>query len=230
MKIIAADSACSTLDPSFMPKDILTSAVLLLDDPYREPKQVRQVPADYRLSDPNVLVYELRLCAQMLESEPADCIHLDLSLGGVNLLSITEETLDRTPMSYKGREILKFVLPDLQNLALSIGERYKVPVYAMGDKSAAVRMAELHAAANGVERAAKRALTADRPIMVGLPHHTRASFEDGRIAIASKDPMENELVTWVDSPEEMEIDAFPNPVARNFQVLRFNKRILDFGF
>lgn len=220
MRIIAADSACSTLDAAFMPADILASAVILLDHPYREPAQVRHVAADYRLSDPNVLVYELRLCQQMLETETADCVHLDLSFGGLNLLSITDEMLWRTPLSTHGREVLRLVLPDLQALALSIGERFKVPVYAVGDKSGAVRLAELTAAAGGVARAAQRALTADAPVTVGLPRHTRAIFEEGRVTVASTEPMELGLIAGAEAPEGVDVEAFLNPVAREFQALR----------
>jgi len=224
MKIIAADSACSYLDDSFMPKDILASSVVLLDYPYREPLQIRTVPADYRLTDPNVLVYELRLCMQMLETEPADAIHLDLSLGGINILSLTEGMIDRMSFSTRGREVLLFVLPDLQQMALSIGEKYKVPVYAMGDKSAAVRLAEMNAAAGGVARAAQRALTSETAAIVGMPRGTRALFDGRQISVVSMDPMEEGLVASAEAPEHVEVEAFLNPVARHFQALRFSAR------
>jgi hypothetical protein len=224
MKIIAADSACSTLDPSFMPRDILNSAVVLLDHPYREPLQARHVTADYKLSDPNVLVYELRLCAQMLEEVEADCIHLDFSMGGVNILSLTDAMLERMIVSSRGYEILRFILPDLQGLAVSIGEKYKVPVYAMGDKSAAVRVAELTAAAGGVALAARRALTAEAPTIIGLPRHTRAVFEGDQVSVISMDPMEEGLAGRAEAPEHVEVEAFLNPVARQFQTLKFSPR------
>ena len=221
MRIISADSACSTLDPSFMPKDILNTAVILLDDPYREPQVVRHIPGDYKLSDPNVLVYELRHCAQLLETEHADAIHLDFNFGGMNLLAITDEMVERSVLSRTGREILKFALPELQKIALSVGEQFKIPVYAMGDQSAAVRMAELTAASGAVSRVASRSLTAEAPVNVGLPRHCRAYFEDGRVSVASMDPMEEEISASAEVPEGVNVEAFLNPVSRHFQVLRF---------
>jgi len=220
MRILAADSACSVLDDSLMPTGILNSAVVLLEYPYREPLFVRNVAADYRLSDPNVLVYELRLCAQALESQPADCVHLDLSFGGINILSLTEEMLWRMPISTSGRDVLRLVLPDLQQIAISIGEKYKVPVYAMGNRSAAVRMAELYAAAGGVARAAERALTAESPLVVGLPRRSRAIFDDQRLLIASQEPMEDGFAAQAAVPSGVHVEAFLNPIARDFQALR----------
>lgn len=222
MRIISADSACSFLDASFMPKDILTTTAVLLDVPYREPVQIRTIPADYRLTDPNVLVYELKLCAQMLETEHADVIHLDLSLGGINILNLTEAMVERMSFRSQAREILLFVLPELQRLALAIGEKHKVPVYAMGDKSGAVRLAELNAAAGGVARAAQRAMTADEPMTLGLPRRVRALFEGRRVSVVSMEPMEEGLVAAAEVPEGVDVQAFLNPVAREFQILRFS--------
>jgi hypothetical protein len=222
MRIIAADSACSTLDPSFMPKDILNTAVVLLDDPYGEPVTVSQTVGDYRLTDPNVLIYELRLSAKMLETQHADAIHLDFNFGGMNVLGITEEMIERNILSRTGREILRLALPELQSLALSIGEKYKVPVYALGDQSVAVRTAELHAAAGAVARMAQRALTSEAPVIVGLPRQTKAFFEEGRVSVHSLDPMEDDLTASAEVDGEVNVQAFLNPVAKGFQVLRFS--------
>jgi hypothetical protein len=220
MRILAADSACSYLDESLMPKCIMNSAAVVLDHPYREPSLVRIVTADYQITDPNVLVYELRLCRDILASEQVDCVHLDLSLGGINILTITEEMLWRMPLSTYGREVLKLILPELQRIALDIGEKYKVPVYAMGSKSMAVRVAELHAAAAAVSRAAQHASAAETPLVVGLPRRASALFEGGRLRIVSREPMEYDY--WVEAPlpHGVAVDTFVNPVARDFHALR----------
>ncbi|MGQ9525306.1 MAG: DUF4152 family protein [Armatimonadota bacterium] len=222
MRILAADSACSFLDESLMPTGILNTAVVLLDYPYREPLAVRAVPADYRLTDPNVLVYELRLCEHMLETESADCIHLDLSFGGANILSLTEEMLWRMPLSAAGREVLRLILPELQKIAMSIGEKHHIPVYAIGGKSVAVRLAELHAAAAGISRAAQRTLASESPLVVGLPRCSRAVFENGQVHVVSQDPMECGLSGHADVPSGISVEAFLNPVARDFQALRLS--------
>lgn len=225
MRILAADSACSFLDEALMPMGILNTAAVLLDYPYREPLMVRTVAADYRLTDPNVLVYELRLCEQVLETERADCIHLDLSFGGANILSLTEEMLWRMPLSTTGREVLRLVLPELQKIAMSVGEKYQVPVYAMGGRSVAVRLAELHAAAAGISRAAQRSLASESPLVVGLPRHSRAVFQDGRVQVVSQDPMECGLSAQAEVPSGVDVEAFLNPVAREFQALRLSASV-----
>lgn len=221
MRILAADSACSYLDESLMPKSIMNSAAVVLDHPYREPSLVRVVTADYQITDPSVLVYELRLCQEILASERVDCVHLDLSFGGLNILTITEEMLWRMPLSTSGREVLRLILPELQRIALDIGEKYKVPVYAAGSKSMAVRVAELHAAAAAVARAAQHALAAETPLVVGLPKRSSVLLEGDRMRVVSREPMECDY--WVEAPlpRGVAVDTFVNPVARDFQALRF---------
>jgi hypothetical protein len=221
MKIVTVDSACSVLDENLMPTNILSMAGIVVDYPYEQPSQVQTRGEDYLLSDPNLLVNELKLCQEMLEVERADCVHLDLSLGGINLLSLTEEDLlFRIPMSYDGREVLRLILPDLQKIAAAINEEYEVPVLAIGKRSGPVRLAELYAAAYGVARAMEKAKESGETVYVGLPSGTTATIDGGKSRVTSQEPMEKSLSAEAPVVAGVHVEAFLNPIVRRFQALK----------
>ena len=221
MKIATVDSACSILDRDFKPTNILSSVALVVDCPYDAPMRVEVRDGNYALSDPNVLVYELELCQQLLSRQEADCVHLDLTLGGVNLLDVTDEYLFQTQLSPAGRNYLHAVMPSLRGIATQIAETHHIPVLAMGKQSLPVRLAELHAAAYGIHHAFEQAKTVETPIYVGLPAQVKASFErHGIVQVSSADPMESILSAEATVAVDIPVTSFLNPVTRGFQVLR----------
>ena len=221
MKIATVDSACSILNEKLMPTNILSMAGIVVDYPYEQPSQVQTRGEDYLISDPNLLVSELKLCQEMLEIEEADCIHLDLSLGGINLLNLTEEDLlFRIPMSYDGREVLRLILPDLKRIAAAVNEEYQIPVLAIGKRSGPVRLAELYATAYGVVRAMEKAKDSQEAIYVGLPSGTTASIDGDKVKVASQEPMEKNLSAEAPVVAGVHMEAFLNPIVRRFQALK----------
>ena len=221
MKIATVDSACSILNENLMPTNILSMAGIVVDYPYEKPSQVQTRGEDYLVSDPNLLVNELKLCQEMLEIESADCVHLDLSLGGINLLNLTEEDLlFRIPMSYDGREVLRLILPDLQRIAAAINEEYQIPVLAIGKRSGPVRLAELYAAAYGVARAMEKAKVSEEAIYVGLPFGATAIMDGDKVRITSQEPMEKSLSAEAPTVAGVNVEAFLNPIVRKFQALK----------
>ncbi|MCH8292410.1 DUF4152 family protein [Candidatus Poribacteria bacterium] len=222
MKIATVDSGCSILDEHFKPTNILTTVALVTDQPYEQPIQLQTQSGDYPLTDPNVLVYELQLCQQLLAAgQDADCVHLDLTLGGLNVLDITDEYLFQMQLSQTGRSVLHAIMPALRNIALQIGETHHIPVLAMGKRSIPVRLAELHATAYGIQHAFEIARASKGPISVGLPAKTLASFEtDGAVRISSAEPMEDALIAEAPVENGVSVAQFLNPVTRGFQVLQ----------
>lgn len=221
MKIATVDSGCSILDGDFRPISILSTAALVVEHPYEQPMQLETRGGDYPLTDPNVLVYELQLCHDLLASQKADCVHLDLTLGGLNLLDITDEYLFQMQLSPMGRSVLHAIMPSLRDLALQIGETYHIPVLAMGKRSLPVRLAELYATAYGIQRAFEKAQTAHAPVYVGLPAKVSASFEKkGVVHVSSAEPMEDVLTAEVSIEKEVSVEVFLNPITRGFQVVR----------
>jgi len=199
----------------------------VVDFPYKTPIQVQARDGDYSIKDPTVLVHELRLCEELLSVEPAECVHFDLTLGGVNLLDITDEFLFQINLSPTGRSVLHAILPDLREIALSIDEKHHAPVLAMGKRSLPVRLAELHASAYGIARAMEIAAVseAEESIYLGLPEKVLAFFdEDGKVKVTSEEPMERSLVAETRVNNGVLVEPFLNPVTRGFQVLKLTAK------
>jgi len=225
MKIVTADSACSILDKELMPMNILSTVAIVVDFPYKTPTHIETRLREHPIVDPNVLIYELKLCEELLEIEPAECVHFDLTLGGINLLDVTDEYLFQAGLSPTGRSVLHAILPDLRETALSIGQKYQAPVYAMGKRSIPVRLAELYASAYGVARAIQIAKESEQPICVGLPSKVLASFVDaGKVKVTSEEPMEKSLVAEAPISNDVSVEPFLNPVTRGFQVLKLTAK------
>ena len=221
MKIATVDSACSILNESFAPMNILSMAGIVVDHPYDQPLQIQVRDEDYSLGDPNLLVDELKLCQEMLEMEQVDCIHLDMSLGGVNILEITQaDLLFRIPMSQIGREILRTILPELQSIATAIDEQYHVPVLAIGKRSGPVRLAELYAAAYGVAKAIGKVKESGETMYVGLPVGTTADFNGDKVIITSLIPIESKLRAEAPVVDGVHVESFLNPIVRRFCALK----------
>ena len=221
MKIATVDSACSILDEDFMPTNILSMVGIVVDYPYDQPSQVRIRNEDYLLGNPNLLVDELKLCQEMLETEQVDYIHLDMSLGGVNILDLTQaDLLFKIPMSPSGREVLRTILPELQSIATAIDEQYHVPVLAIGKRSGPVRLAELYAAAYGVAKAMEKVKESGESICVGLPVGTTATFNEDKVSITSLIPVESKLRAEAPVVNGVHVESFLNPIIRRFHALK----------
>ena len=228
MKIATVDSACSVLNENFMPTNILAMAGIVVDHPYEQPSQVQTRDEDYLLSDPDLLVKELKLCQEMLETEPVDYVHLDMSLGGINILELTEaDLLLRIRMSESGRRILRSILPELQRIATEIEEQYQTPVLAIGKRSGPVRLAELYAAAYGVARAIEKVKESGEILCVGLPVGTMATLNGDKVSVTSLIPMESKLRAEAPITGGVHVEAFINPVIRRFHALKLTQENVD---
>jgi len=221
MRIATVDSACSVLDENFLPTNIIATVGIIVDHPYKEPAYIHNKSKDYSLTDYAIIVNELKVCEEMLATQKADYVHLDMSLGGVNILDIKEEDiLYKIPLSDTGRTIIRLILPELQNIAKSIKDKYQIPVLAIGKKSHPVRLAELYAAAYGVSKAIDKVRESRQTIFVGLPVRITAAITDGNVKIASQEPMEDTLCAEVPIADGVSIEAFHNPIVRGFQTIK----------
>jgi hypothetical protein len=221
MRIATVDSACSVLDENFLPTNIIATVGIIVDHPYKEPAYIHNKSKDYSLTDYAIIVNELKVCEEMLATQKADYVHLDMSLGGVNILDIKEEDLlFKIPLSDIGRTIIRLILPELQNIAKSIKDKYQIPVLAIGKKSHPVRLAELYAAAYGVSKAIDKVRESRQTIFVGLPVRITAAITDGNVKIASQEPMEDTLCAEVPIADGVSIEAFHNPIVRGFQTIK----------
>jgi len=221
MRIATVDSACSVLDENFLPTNIIATVGIIVDHPYKEPAYIHNKSKDYSLTDYAIIVNELKVCEEMLVTQKADYVHLDMSLGGVNILDIKEEDiLYKIPLSDTGRTIIRLILPELQNIAKSIKDKYQIPVLAIGKKSHPVRLAELDAAAYGVSKAIDKVKESRQTIFIGLPVRITATTANGNVKVESQEPMEDTLCAEVPIADGVSIEAFHNPIVRGFQTIK----------
>lgn len=225
MKIATVDSACSALDENLMPINIMSMAGIVVDHPYERPIYVKHVCKDYSKDDPNLLVEELKLCQEMLENDKVDYVHLDISLGGINILDLTlADLIFKIPLSDEGKKVLIRILPDLQNIAKTIKEKYQIPVLAMGKRSGPVRLAELYATAYGVSYSMDKVRETHKAMYVGLPVKTMVEKNGNILKVVSKEPMEASLYAEVAITNGVYIEPFLNPIVRGFQTLKLTPR------
>jgi len=221
MKIATVDSACSILNENLLPTNILSMVGIIVDHPYKQPSYIVTKDKEYSLTDYALLISELKLCEEMLAVEKADYVHLDLTLGGINILDLKDEDLlYKIPLSNEGRTILRLILPELQSIAKSIKEKYNIPVLAIGKKSLPVRLAELYAAAYGVAKAISKAKETKSPIYIGLPVRTIVDISEGKVKITSQEPMETDLYAETATANGVSIEPFHNPIVRGFQTVK----------
>lgn len=224
MRVLAADSGCSILDQeSFNPTNILVSTCVLTEEPFTGTLGKESKIVDYTLRDMGVVVDELRMCSASPMLGRADCIHLDTTLGGIDVLDLTELYLDGRIMTREGRVVLKTIMNDLRKLALEIFERTGIRTYAIGDKSTPIRISELHASIDGMREASRRAVESAEDVLIGLP--TKVSLKVERDAVvASSIDQPGLVVEEKASLPGVEISEIQNPKAREFLSYRISPR------
>jgi len=224
LKVVAADSGSAVLDEVFTPQKIVSTSSICTDVPYR---MASNQISDLLMSDVkrhDLVVTELRMCRKMLQLDPAETVHLDMSLGGISVSQLTASDLQEMAISSKARQRIRHVLPQLRKLATDIEREFNVEVLALGKESLPVRIAELTAGACSVIHAAKEALKQRRTLLLGLPSLCTVSFSEDRITARSLRQGEFDIAGYAEDGDgvvrQVKIGEFNNPKVRGFRVLR----------
>jgi len=225
LKVVAADSGAALLNAKFEPLQIIATATVLVEPPYREASQFLAEPAFAPVEDGHALIArELELCQKLLEKAKADVVHLDISFGGI----LVEEI---SPIQLRGKarkRVLK-ILPRLRKLATGIKRVYGIEVLAIGKESIPVRIAELTTGAHAVLYACRSAAEEKKEHVLGLPSKCSALFTNGRVSLHSLVPAEHDIVGYALDKERLvertRVVEMLNPRARGFRVLRIAPRL-----
>ena len=224
MRIVAADSGAAILNDKYEPVTVVAAASILTEPPYKMASSILAEPIFVDAnSGYNLIVHELELCQQLLKTVNADAVHLDLSLGGINLEEFSAVELFNMRKSSNVRVQILKILPNLRKNALNILRTYGVTVFAFGKQSIPVRIAELTSGAHAIRYAAEKTIKENTKLRLGLPTKCQTKVMENRIELHSLMPTENEVVGYAECDREViggtKIVEMLNPCVRGFKML-----------
>jgi len=229
LRIISADSAAALLDERFMPTKHVASVAVLVEPPYTK--------ADIRIAEPifrevengfDIIVHEAELCQDLLETEEADVVHLDMTLGGFPIDELSPVELVSLRVSNKARSNVLKILPQLRRIAGEIRRKHNIEMVAIGKESMAVRVAELTAGSEAILFAAAKVVEEQKPVLLGLPTKCQHKLVRGRVYLNSLMEAENDVKGYATDTNKLlnnvDIAEMQNPVARGFRALRMSPK------
>jgi hypothetical protein len=230
LKVVAADSGAAILNNQYQPLLVVASVVVSVEAPYRRPTRCLAEPIFADVENGHLLIiHELELCQKLLSEEKVDSVHLDISLGSLNLEELSVVELSKMRISGRARKHILQILPKLRKFSTDIKRVYGIDVLAIGKESIPVRIAELHTGAYAILYCAKKTVAEKKGLKMGLPAKCTAIIEKRGVTLKSLAPVEHDLITFVKDEEnvleKVEIQETPNPVARGFRVIEIKPKI-----
>ena len=225
MRVVSADSAAAILDAKFNPLQIIASASVLVNPPYREPS-ARLAEPIFKEADNGyaVIVHEAELCRDLLDKVEADVVHLDLSLNAIPLEELSPVELANMKLSSKARQHLLKILPKLRMIAGEIRRKHGIEVLAIGKESIPVRIAELTAGAHAITYACAKAIEDKAPVLLGLPSKCQHGIAGSRVYLYSLMAAEHDVRGYAECETEIlnkvNIVETLNPCVRGFRALK----------
>lgn len=200
MKVVAADSAAAILNEKLDPTHVVASAAVLVESPFKEPiHSIGKAIFEPAESSHTVVLREVKLCKKLLDSGiKADLVHLDMSLRGASVASLTVEKLVSMRIRWRGKMFIQKLLPDLRKEARKIGSGHKIDVVAIGKRSLAVRVAELTAGAYAVIYACEKATKEKQRVLLGLPLRCSMRLSGNRVYLSSTMGSQEGVVGYAD--------------------------------
>jgi len=226
---VAADSAAAVLNDRFEPLLVVAASAVLAKPPYRE--------ASFHLTEPIfaevekgslLIVHELKLCQQLLKEVKADVVHLDMSLGGLNLEELSPVQLSEMRISGKARKGILSILPKIRKIASSIKQAYGVEVLAIGKNSVPVRIAELTSGAHAILYSSERATQEGTKIRLGLPVKCQPRISKDGVTLHSLVAGEHDIIAYAKDEkkilEKVRISEMLNPCLRGFRIVEITPK------
>lgn len=226
MRIIAADSGGAILERNYEPICIVGTAAVMVEPPYRKPSAVVWKAFEYNLDERTPILNELSFCLELSNKFGVNVIHLDISLGGVNLFDLDVKKLSSYKISLKGRKVLEKLIPQLKSVAKDFKN---LKILLIGKESLVVRVAELTAGLYGLSHTINKFLNSgNKEILYGLPKMCSISLDKDYLTIRSLEPSEFDISITVHSSKNilgsLELLEYPNPVASGFRVIKIKRQ------
>ena len=229
MKVVAADSGAAVLNERFKPLTIVAAAAGLVESPYKKISFCLAEPIFSEVENaPFLIVHELELCQRVLKEIKADEVHLDISLGSLNLGDLSLIQLSKMRVSSRARIHISKILPKIRKISSDIKRVYGIDVLAIGKESIPVRIAELTCGAYAVLYCAERVVKKKKALKLGLPAKCCVELVKGNVILRSLVPAEQDIVGNAEDDkkvlEMVQISEMLNPRARGFRVLEISPK------
>ncbi|GAB6102820.1 DUF4152 family protein [Thermococcus atlanticus] len=222
MRIVAADTGGALLDEEYNPVGLIATAAVLVKKPYRTAtlSVVKYAdPFNYDMSGRQAVREEAFLAVELARKVKPDVIHLDSTIGGIEVRKLDEPTIDALTITDRGKEVWKDLAKDLQPLAKKFWEETGIEIIAIGKSSVPVRIAEIYSGIYTAKWAVEYARENGKAI-VGLPRYMTVEIRPGKIHGESLDPREGGLFGEIEAKTEgIGWELYPNPFVRRFMVL-----------
>lgn len=222
--MVAADSGAAVLDDQFNPLLVVAASAVLVEPPYREASVclTESLFSDVKRG-PLFVVDELKLCQKLLRTVKADVVHLDMSLGGLNVEELSPIQLSRMRISTKARKEILSAAPKIRKAGAEIKRIYGIDVLALGKNSVPVRIAELTCGAHAILYASEKAVKEKAKVRLGLPIKCQPKTSEGGVTLQSLMPAEHDVRGYAKDAEKIlekvQITEMLNPCVRGFRAL-----------
>ena len=222
MRIVSADTGGALLDENYEPIGLIATAAVLVEKPYRTATLSRVKYADpfnYDMSGRQAIKDEALLAIELAREVRPEVIHLDSTIGGIEVRKLDEPTIDALTITDRGKEVWKDLAKDLQPLAKKFWEETGIEIIAIGKSSVPVRIAEIYSGIYTAKWAIDRAREEEK-VIVGLPRYMSVEIRPGKIRGESLDPREGGLFGEIEAETEgIGWELYPNPLVRRYMVL-----------
>ncbi|WP_297069233.1 DUF4152 family protein [Thermococcus sp.] len=222
MKIVAVDTGGALLTENYEPVGLVATAAVLVEKPYRTAalSVVRYAdPFNYDMSGRQAVRDEAFLAVELARGVKPDVVHLDSTIGGIEVRKLDEPTIDALTITDRGKEVWKDLAKDLQPLAKKFWEETGIEIIAIGKSSVPVRIAEIYSGlytANWAIDYARKNGT----VMVGLPRYMKVEIRPDKIYGESLDSREGGLFGEIEANTDgIGWELYPNPLVRRYMVL-----------
>jgi hypothetical protein len=230
LHVVAADSGAAILNERYEPLQIVAACAVLVAPPYRQASSFLAEPIFAGVENGHMLViHELELCLELLKTVKADVIHLDMSLGRINIEELSAVSLSKMRISNRAHTHLLRILPKIRKLAADAKRTYNVDVLAIGKESIPVRIAELTSGAHAVIYTVEKAVKDGKPLRLGLPTTCRPKILEDGVYLESLLPAEHDVIGYAKDEnkilEKVQLTEMSNPCARGFRLLEISPKV-----
>ncbi|WP_457742318.1 DUF4152 family protein [Thermococcus sp.] len=222
MRVVSADTGGALLTENYEPIGLIATVAVLVEKPYRTATLSRVKyanPFDYDMSGRQAIRDEAFLAVELAREVRPDVIHLDSTIGGIEVRKLDEPTIEALTITDRGKEVWKDLAKELQPLAKKLWEETGIEIIAIGKWSVPVRIAEIYSGIYTAKWAIDYAKEHGN-VRVGLPRYMRVEIRPGKIYGESLDPREGGLFGEIKAETEgIGWELYPNPLVRRYMVL-----------